>query len=114
MKKINISLAEILIKNKKDRIEILEKIKEKLLNFELKLDYRDSMKKYYSAEALKDLIREIKVILAGIEGDYSQLAIWIKNGWDTEFIEKDIEMNKVKLVELIEKKNILEKHFKVE
>ena len=115
--RFNIKLVNIYLEYLNNKLKLLEEIENIFLTVMMKDDYKESMKKYYSSEALKTLIRKIREsknkIKAATEEYISDLK-YSKNMEKTLDIYNDNikhELNKIK--ELSDHKRVLEKHFKL-
>lgn len=115
--KTNIELSKVAINYLNNKLKLLEKIENDLLITELKLDYKKSMKKYYSSEALKELICEIEKKEQILKNYYFNLISCIKSGsnnsWSAKNLKELIKREEKEMIDLVDYKKMLEKHFKV-
>lgn len=116
----NIKLMNIYLDYLNNKLKLLEEIENIFLTVMMKDDYKESMKKYYSSEALKTLIlkiRESESELNQAAKNYTNVAKDSKdknreshlNYYDNKIKQ---ELNKMK--ELSDHKRMLEKHFKIQ
>lgn len=116
--RFNIKLVNIYLDYLNNKLKLLEEIENIFLTVMMKDDYKESMKKYYSSEALKTLIRKIKEsenkIIAAAKEYISDLKYSNNTEKTLDIYNDNIkrELNKIK--ELSDHKKILEKHFKLQ
>lgn len=100
------------------KLKTLEEIENKLFTIVMKDDYKESMKKYYSSEALKTIIYKIQKVANEIKNTTNSCIEKIKNKSINEEYQKEfdnlIEKQKELLIDLNEQRKILEKHFKLQ
>lgn len=100
------------------KLKTLEEIENKLFTIVMKDDYKESMKKYYSSEALKTVISKIKHVAYEIKKTTDTCIEKINNKSVDEKYQKEfdnlIEKQKELLIELNEQRKMLEKHFKLQ
>lgn len=97
------------------KLKTLEEIENKLFTIAMKDDYKESMKKYYSSEALKTVITKIKHVAYEIKNAIEKCIEKINDKKVDEKYQKEfdnlIEKQKELLIELNEQRKMLEKHF---
>lgn len=100
------------------KLKTLEEIENKLFTIVMKDDYKESMKKYYSSEALKTVITKIKHVAYEIKNTTDTCIEKINDKKVDEKYQKEfdnlIEKQKELLIELNEQRKMLEKHFKLQ
>lgn len=100
------------------KLKTLEEIENKLFTIVMKDDYKESMKKYYSSEALKTVITKIKHVAYEIKNTIDKCIEKINDKKVDEKYQKEfdnlIEKQKELLIELNEQRKMLEKHFKLQ
>lgn len=99
------------------KLKTLEEIENKLFTIVMKDDYKESMKKYYSSEALKTVITKIKHVAYEIKNTTDKCIEKINDKKVDEKYQKEfdnlIEKQKELLIELNEQRKMLEKHFEL-
>ena len=111
-------LHEFYIDCLNSKLKTLEEIENKLFTIVMKDDYKESMRKYYSSEALKTVISKIQKIAIEIKNTTNSCIEKINNKSINEEYQKEfdnlIEKQKELLIDLNEQRKILEKHFKLQ
>lgn len=99
------------------KLKTLEEIENKLFTIVMKDDYKESMKKYYSSEALKTVISKIHDVADGMKNITNSCIEKIKKKSINEDYQKKfdnlIEKQKELLIDLNEQRKMLEKHFEL-
>lgn len=100
------------------KLKTLEKIENELITRIMKYEYKTSMKKYYSSEALKTIISKIQKVADEIKNITSSCLEKIDKKSANKEYQKEfdnlIEKQKELLIDLNEQRKILEKHFKLQ
>jgi len=110
-------LHEFYIDCLNNKLKLLEEIENKLFTIVMKDDYKESMKKYYSSEALKTVISKIHDVANGMKIITNSCIEKIKKKSINEDYQKKfdnlIEKQKELLIDLNEQRKMLEKHFEL-
>ena len=118
--RFNIKLINIYLDYLNNKLKLLEEIDNIFLTVMMKDDYKESMKKYYSSEALKTLILKIRECEIKINEAIKTSINLAKNNKSMNrestlnYYNNIIKQELNKLEELSDHKRMLEKHFKLQ
>lgn len=110
-KKTNIKIRKFYLDFLNNKLKLLEKLEDNLLTLMMKKDYKKSMNKYYSSEALKNIYYEIKNLADKLQESINSESL--QNDGSIKWVNHLIEEKEKLLAKLNDNKKMLEKHFKL-
>lgn len=109
--KTNIKIRKFYLDFLNNKLKLLKKLEDNLLTLMMKKDYKKSMKKYYSSEALKNIYYEIKNLADKLQESINYESL--QNDGSVKWVNHLIEEKEKLLAKLNDHKKMLEKHFKL-
>ncbi len=110
--KTNIKIRKFYLDFLNNKLKLLKKLEDNLLTLMMKKDYKKSMKKYYSIEALKNIYYEIKNLADELQKSINPDRF--QNDQDVKRVNHLMEEKEKLLAKLNDHKKMLEKHFKLQ